>query len=332
MNKVVLFIRKSYYTGNFSIERVFKLIYDNVNSNVDIDIFVSRFHSQGFFKRIYNIFEGSVNQGRVNHISGDIHYLALLMNGSKTILTIHDFVILRRSSGVMFLIYYLFWYYLPIIKVRQITVISNQIKNELIDLFPFAEHKVQVIHNPITIPSEYFNSHTRTFNSNFPKILHIGTSENKNLYNTILALKSINCHLRIVGKIDDFILDILNDFNIYYSNVSNLTVNEIIEEYLDADLLSFVSTYEGFGLPIIEAQYIGLPVITSNIPVIKEISGLPDDCLVDPLDYSAIALFYSRIINDESYRKRITKLGLSNISRFSTQFVSNQFIDLYNKF
>lgn len=332
MNKVVLFIRKSYHTGNFSIERVFQLIFDNVNSKVDITIYRSRFHSQGFFKRVYNIFEGSFNQGRVNHISGDIHYLALLMNGSKTILTIHDFVILKRSSGVMFLIYYFFWYYLPILKVRHITVISNQIKNEFIELFPFAEHKVQVIYNPITIPSKYFNSYNRTFNSICPKILHIGTSENKNLYNSILALRGINCHLRIVGKIDEFILVLLKDCNIHFSNACNLSDNEIIQEYLDADFLSFLSTYEGFGLPIIEAQYIGLPVITSNIPVIKEVSGLPDDYLVDPLDCSSIALFYSRIINNESFRKRIISMGLSNISRFSTQFVSNQFIDLYNKF
>ncbi len=48
---------------------------------------------------------------------------------------------------------------------------------------------------------------------------------------------------------------------------------EIKEMYAEADLMSFCSTFEGFGLPIIEAQAMMTPVITSNLSPMKEVAG-----------------------------------------------------------
>ena len=82
-----------------------------------------------------------------------------------------------------------------------------------------------------------------------------------------------------------------------YVNYTNLSQEAIIQQYIDCDMLSFVSTYEGFGMPIIEAQAIGRPVITSNIGAMKEVA-LDTACLVDPYDVESIKNGIQKLIRE----------------------------------
>ena len=103
--------------------------------------------------------------------------------------------------------------------------------------------------------------------------MHIGTTKNKNLSRVCLALKDIDCHLEIIGRLDNYLLKKLEENKISFSNSFALEQNEVIEKYYQTDILIFVSTYEGFGVPILEAQAMGIPVITSNISPMIEVSG-----------------------------------------------------------
>ena len=327
--KIVFFLRKSFKNGNYSIEKVFRIINANLSSKLTTEIKVSSFHTRGFLKRFFNSIEAIFHQGEVNHITGDIHYIAFFLKKNKTVLTIHDFSILRRSSGIKYFIYYYFWYYLPIVRVRFVTVISNQIKQELLELFPFAKNKTFVVYNPITIPVN--NNKKNRFNKSFPKILHIGVTENKNLERTIIAISRINCHLRIIGRLDIYHLALLEKYKINFSNDFNLSDEELVNEYLDADILSFLSTYEGFGLPIVEAQLLNLPVLTSNINVLKEVSGLNDHQLANPFDVDDIVFHLDKIINNDVYRDELILRGIENVKRFKVEEICNHYLSLYQK-
>ena len=67
-------------------------------------------------------------------------------------------------------------------------------------------------------------------------------------------------------------------------------------------MLTFVSTYEGFGLPILESQATGRPVVTSNVSSMPEVAG-DAACLVNPYDADSIREGILRVINDDAYRK-----------------------------
>ncbi len=109
---------------------------------------------------------------------------------------------------------------------------------------------------------------------------------------------------------------------ISYSYRTNLSESEILAAYHQADIVSLVSTYEGFGLPIIEAQAIGRAVIAGNVASMPEVAG-EGACLVDPHDVTAIRSGILRIINEPGYRNAIVEQGFQNVKRFDPQLIAD---------
>lgn len=85
-----------------------------------------------------------------------------------------------------------------------------------------------------------------------------------------------------------------------------------------AQLFCFVSLYEGFGLPILEAQAAGVPVMTANNSSLPEVAG-DAAILVDPTDVDAIAEAMLRLSSDEALRQQLIVAGRANVARFSWQ-------------
>jgi glycosyltransferase involved in cell wall biosynthesis len=153
---------------------------------------------------------------------------------------------------------------------------------------------------------------------------------NKNLKNLIPALNGITCHLRLVGTLRDEYMQLLEENQIEYSNVSNLTDAQIVEEYRNCDIVNFISQHEGFGMPIVEGQASNKPVITSNISPMTEIAG-DDACLVAPCNQQEIHDAYKRMIEDDSYRENIREKGYVNSKRFNVKEISKQYMFVYYK-
>ena len=85
-----------------------------------------------------------------------------------------------------------------------------------------------------------------------------------------------------------------------------------------ARMFCFVSLYEGFGLPVLEAQAAGVPVMTANNSSLPEVAG-DAAILVDPTDVDAIADAMLRLSSDEALRQRLIAAGHANVARFSWQ-------------
>ena len=97
-----------------------------------------------------------------------------------------------------------------------------------------------------------------------------------------------------------------------------------------ARLLAFPSLHEGFGLPILEAQACGTPVVCSMTSSMPEVAG--DAALfVDPLDTDAIAGAMERLLSDSALRAKLVEHGFQNVKRFSWAQSAVQALSILNK-
>jgi len=310
-----------------SVDRLFADVRASLPPEILIEVQPSRYVSKGLLRRIYNVFEAAFHQGDVNHVTGDVHFLTYLMSRQKTVLTVLDCVSLERLSGIRLWVFRFFWYWLPVKRSAVITVISHSTKKELLKNVNCDPDKIHVIHCPVP---DSFDAKPKEFNESCPRILQIGTTQNKNIERLSQALKGLSCQLVIIGNLSSTQCSALDLNKVNYENYIDLSGIALLEQYHQADLLAFVSTYEGFGLPIVEANAVGRPVITSCLYSMPEVAG-EAACIVDPYDVEDIRSGFERIISDAEYRNKLVEAGFINIERFRPVDIAAQYAELYKK-
>lgn len=309
-----------------SIGRVFASIRPYFPSEMEVRVALCPFQSRRVYRRVANTVWAVFLQGDVNHITGDVHFLTLGLHKDKTILTIHDCRIFYLT-GMKRALYGYLWYALPANRSTAITTISQRTKDELLQFLDYDPANVHVIYNPV---SSDFQFSPKLSWATKPRILQVGTAPNKNLRRVARALKGIPCHLRIIGHLSNDKVRALREARIDYSSVVDIPDEQVIQEYRESDILVFASTYEGFGLPIIEAQATGRPVVTSNRAPMTEVAD-GAACLVDPYSVQSIREGVLQIIEEKTYREELVEKGLCNIERFSPQRIARQYADLYRQ-
>jgi glycosyltransferase involved in cell wall biosynthesis len=120
----------------------------------------------------------------------------------------------------------------------------------------------------------------------------------------------------------------LRKYNIEYEYNWGVSDADMIVKYEKADIITLASTYEGFGMPILEAQAIGRPVVTSDAFSMPEVAGNAA-ALVDPLDIASIRSAFEKIISDAAYRNGLVAAGFENVKRFNPDKIANMYFDLY---
>jgi glycosyltransferase involved in cell wall biosynthesis len=323
--RVKLFFRKRAPQFN-SIEELFGAISAKLSNTIHIEDVFLPYERVTPKKILWNIKYARKKSGRLNHITGHINYVSLGLK-CKTVLTIHDIGSSLKGNRINKFLIKLIWYWIPSILVNKITVISEFSKKELTKVIPFAKHKIRVIYNPV---KEEFIYVPKDFNIGHPNILFIGTKSNKNLVNTIKALKGVSCELHIIGKLTEKQSLLLSQSGIKYKNQFFIPYEDIIKAYKNCDIMCFPSTYEGFGMPIIEAQAIGRPVLTSNFGAMKEVAG-EGACLVDPYSVSSIRDGLEKIINNDKFRQSLIDKGLKNVERFKIDKIVNDYLSIYEE-
>jgi glycosyltransferase involved in cell wall biosynthesis len=321
---VVFFYRRR-LVGNFSIENLFMQICGALPNEIQWNKKELSFYSKGFFSRFFICLEAMMNQREINHITGDINFISIFLRGSRTVLTIHDIGYMNHQNPLARLFLLWFWIKLPVTKSACVTTVSLATKNELLRYINIRPDKVKVIYVPV---SPLFVPMPKEFNKSEPTILQIGTKKNKNILRLIKALKGINCKLEIVGFLDDMIKNELKESGVKYVSSVNLSDQEIVKKYNAADIISFASTYEGFGIPIVEGNAIGRVVVTSNILSMLEVAGDAAH-LVDPFDVTSIREGILKVISDDDYRERLISNGYINKSRFELTTIAEQYTSIY---
>jgi glycosyltransferase involved in cell wall biosynthesis len=311
----------------FSIERVFRQIIPFISRQLSVVEFTAPFARASPAGILGNLRAARKCRADIYHITGDVHYIVGSLPRRRTLLTIHDCVFLYSASGMKRRILKWLLLDMPVRRCRMITTISEATKKDILRFTGCPPEKVVVIPDPVPDTIHYVPA---AFRSQEPVILFVGTTENKNLVRTAEALSGIPCHLYIVGQLLPSQLEALARHGIRYTSCSGLTDEEMAAQYLDADLVLFPSTFEGFGLPIVEGQKAGRPVITSDLSPMKETAGA-GACLADPYDVASIRRAVMRVIGDAAYRQQLVQAGFLNITRFSPEAVANEYISCYKR-
>jgi glycosyltransferase involved in cell wall biosynthesis len=120
-----------------------------------------------------------------------------------------------------------------------------------------------------------------------------------------LSMMSYSRPLRPLGFVSDEVLSVL---------------------YATAGALVFPTFFEGFGLPVVEAQAAGLPVICSDIDVLKEVGG-KGAFFVDPHNAESIAKAIATVVDSPTKREELIRAGKENAARFTWRSAIERFVD-----
>lgn len=313
------------YPGAFSIERLNEDVRAALPADVAVKVWVCRDYSKGLIPRLKDMWAARKQQGQVNHVTGDVHYLTLLLDPSRTVLTVHDIGTLHRLRGLRRYIFLLLWCKLPVQRSCAVVVISESTKQELLQVVPEAIDKLRVIHNAV---SSEFRPVSKPFNVSKPRILQMGTKANKNIFRVAEALQEISCTLVIIGDLTQEQRRYISNLEIETEVHSRLTRDEVAAQYEASDMVVFASLYEGFGMPIIEAQAVGRPVVAGDIDPLREVAG-PAACFVNPKSVSSIRAGILKVISDEGFRDSLVDTGVINAKRFDANVIAGQYAELY---
>jgi glycosyltransferase involved in cell wall biosynthesis len=322
--KIILFLRKK-IDGENSIEVDAYILKEMFP---DIELKVLPEYDNSVKGMIGNILFAKKNQGDINHIIYQGGGYLVWFLRKRIIVTWHDVETLLQSKNIIKrTLRKLIWIILPGIHSRQnIICISNYTADALLNYCPWLKSRINIIYNPYAAKIVYMS---KVFSQNCPIILHIGTGWRKNLFRVIESLNGIECELIIVGKLTDKLLQYLQENKIKYTAYKDIPFDTIIELYKQCDIVSFPSLYEGFGMPIVEANATGRVILTSRVASIPEIAGDAAH-FVDPYSVQSIHDGFIKIITDEAYRESLIAKGLINAKRFTIENIKHEYEKLYN--
>lgn len=311
-----------------SIEGVFRQVAKGFERKGIAADFTKLPYSNSFVGLVLNTLFFRRVKADIYHITGHVHYIALVLPKTQTVLTIHDLGILRQRSGLRRWLIKKLYFDLPVRRAGAVTVISEATKDDLVRITGAEPGQIRVIENPLR--DDLICEQKPIFNPSEPRLLQVGTAQHKNLDNVVKAVQRLECRLIIVGALDDRQRDLLVGSGVKYANFVDLDEKAMREQYQNADIVVFCSKFEGFGLPIIEAQAMRTPVITSDISPMKEVAGNAA-ILVDPENISAIHSAIETVIGDAALRTTLVEKGLENVKRFDADHIAEKYIAVYKE-
>ena len=319
----MLHLQRRSFTGVHSVERLFDDVRTAMPPDIHVRMRINRFPSRGVLRRLYDAVAVRLRSARIRHVLGDVHYLAWFLPRRGTVLTILDCVSLERLSGWRRRLFWLLWFRWPSSRASHITVISEFGREALARYLDLSDMHVHVVPPPLS----------HEFMAMAPvagplRLLQVGTHPNKNVDRVIEAVAGLPIVLAIIGPLTTARRRRLDALGIQYESMVDLTREALVDQYRRSHALVFASTYEGFGLPIIEAQAIGRPVVTSEVSSMPEAAG-GAACLVDPLDVQSIRRGIRRVTEDAAYAADLVQRGYANAARYAPQRIAERYAALY---
>lgn len=222
---------------------------------------------------------------------------------------------------------------------KNIIAVSNKTKKDLTKLYNVSQKTIQIIPNGFDFVQADVITENNVISKNKPFLFFIGRlEERKNIVGIIKTFEILKEKYNYPGRL------LLSGRQGYgYDKIKKSIQKSKFKKdikqlgFLDdskkwsfikgADLFMFPSHSEGFGIPIVEAQSMGTPVITSNKSPMKE--TIDDErALADPDQPAQIAKVANKILQNEDLRDSIIEKGLENIKKYSWKKTAKQIAEV----
>lgn len=246
------------------------------------------------------------------------------------ITTVHDFIYEKFSRGIRVVVHS--WQKFNAIRKSDfVACISENTRNDLLHYLPDVNpEKVKVIYNGVS--DKYRPIKNKNDDKSKDYILFVsGRSASKRFDLALEAVVRTGMKLVMVGKPLSKEEIILLDDKIgrdRYKQFSGISDEELNILYNNAYCLLYPSMYEGFGIPVIEAQNAGCPVIAYNSSSIEEIIGETPLLMKEPTIDEIMRGIH--LLKNKDERKAIIDQGLLNAHRFSWNKMAKEYMELYN--
>lgn len=242
----------------------------------------------------------------------------------RQVVTHHDITYVRHpeSYSLAFRTAYRRMTPLMLKRAHTLITVSEFSKREIGEFYGVPSARILVVPNAV---SGAFQPHRLEIPR--PYLLAVSSpSAHKNFARMIEAFLRLKGHpeveLRIVGAANGIFADpslqqqAAGDSRIHF--LGRLTDAQLIDQYQHASAFVFPSLYEGFGIPPLEAQACGCPVLAANAASIPEV--LQSSALYfDPLDVDQMTRAMALVLDNPSIGEHLRTLGLRNVARFSWQ-------------
>lgn len=223
-----------------------------------------------------------------------------------------------------------------------IIAISEQTKRDIIAIYGTPEEKIKIVYQTTDAifrapySEEAVAQIKRKYNLPDRFILNVGTIETrKNVLTLLKALRFLpkDTNVVIVGRptayLDELIAYIDQEKLMQRVLILNhVGFHDLPLIYKAAQLFVYPSRYEGFGIPIIEAQQNQLPVIAATGSCLEEAGG-EGALYFHPDDDQALGQLINNIIEDKQLYQDLVEKGTKHVAQFSPAFISQQLMDIY---
>lgn len=329
-------------------------LYSNKDFNLPFDM-PSNFHKRiikskkGTTLIRYKLKKHLIND-KIDVFWGPDHCVPKKSKHYKTVLTINDLAILRfKGISTKLNTIYVKFFLKKIAKgANKILAISNATKEDVINFFKIDADKIKVIYigessyqeTNNSISQQMIETQMAKFKVTDKYMLFVSSIEpRKNIINIVKAFNAYkektNNPIKLVlvggkGWNNDEIYKTINESP--YTNDIIVTgyVTDLEKEvfYRNAEFLIFPSLYEGFGIPILEAMSVGLPVITTNGSGMKEVGGDIAFYVDDPLSVDQIENKIELVINlTNDEKKKIKENSILRSKGFSKKESAKETIE-----
>lgn len=261
------------------------------------------------------------------------------------VLTVHDIIPLKLGEHLNFWKKILYRHSIrkSVTKADHILVISNFTKSELKTHLNVSEEKITVIYNGVYV-ADFLGISKKDLDFDLPEkyIVYVGgITDRKNIPNMLEAYhKFIQKYpngpsLVIIGEKKPIIIkctQLIEKLGLKDKAFFTGYINDRQLAFVRSGALFalYVSTYEGFGLPVIEAMVQGVPIITSNVTAMPEIAG-GAALLADPYNIDDIFKKMDKLYRDVKLRNSLIKKGKKQTKHFSWEKSAKETLEVYKK-